>query len=90
MSERIRSLLDELVKDRETLASKSQPLKDKRVTLQDQIGPLEAEVRDLTEQIRDIEGEELVKLDKSIGSLHKALGAKSMSADSMNAPATEE
>lgn len=77
---RIRALLDSLVSEREALAKKSEPLKIKRSAVQAKVAPLDAEIRDLTKQIREIESDKLVKLDKSIGQLHKALGANALSA----------
>lgn len=81
--DRVRTLLAEITADRDALLAQSQPLKDKRRALQEQIAPLEAQVREYTQEIVNIETDELVKLDKQIGNLHKALGAKSMSAQSM-------
>jgi len=80
--EKVKALLAELKTDRDALAAKSQPLKDARRKLQEKTAPIDAEIRSLTMQIREIEGEELVKLDKSIGSLTRSLGARSLSAES--------
>lgn len=76
--DRVRKLLDEVTSERNALADQSEPLKVKRRALQEQIAPLEAEVRALTQEIVNIEKDDLYKLDKTIGQLHKALGAKSM------------
>lgn len=84
-NDQVRELLAALTTQRAELAAKSQPLRDKRTQIQEQIAPLDASVRELTDQIAAIEGADLVILDKQIGQLHRALGARSLSAAPMGA-----
>lgn len=88
-NDRIAALQAELQSERNALAAKSQPLRDKRSAIQAQVGPLEAQINELTEQIGAIEGNELVALDKQIGSLARANGAYSLSASGNNAQTPE-
>lgn len=87
--DRIATLQATLVAERAALAAKSQPLRDKRTSIQAQVAPLEAQVNELTEQIAAIEGSDLVALDKQIGALARAQGAKSLSASGNNAVVPE-
>lgn len=88
--DRIRALLAEFVAERDAILAESEPLKEKRRAVQAQMHPLEAQVRELTQQIVNIETDELVKLDKNIGNLSKSLGARSLSAQSMDNAQREE
>jgi len=84
-NDQVRTLLDALTAQRAELAAKSQPLRDKRAAIQEQVAPMEASIREITEQIAAIEGADIVTLDKQIGQLHRALGARSLSASPMGA-----
>lgn len=86
MATKVEDLLAALKVERDALAAKSQPLRDKRTSLQSQVAALEGPIIDLSEQIRTVEGDELFKLDRQIGQLTKALGARSLSAGSSTTP----
>lgn len=79
-NDKLKTVLASLKSEREQLAAKSEPLKAKRTALQEKMQPMEVEARELTKQIRAIEGGQLVTLDKQIGVIARALGAKSINA----------
>lgn len=82
MSDVIKETITKLVAQRTVIDAASAPLRAQRTALQEQSAPIDAQIRELTLKIREIEGAELVTLDRQIGTLHRSLGAQSMSASS--------
>lgn len=66
------------------LVKKVAPLRQKREELNAKVQPLEAELRGVNQQIKALEHPRLAELDNQLSGIAKAMGAKSITADSAN------
>jgi uncharacterized protein YlxW (UPF0749 family) len=83
--EQVKSLLETLKGQRAEVDAKMAPLVKRREQLQKKLQPLEDEMRDINTQVKALQGDELVALDKQISTLTRAIGsARVLQADSQS------
>lgn len=75
-------LFDKLKAERDAIEAKVAPLRAKRDALVGKMQPLEDEARALQAQIKEVQGERTFELDMQISALARALGARTLTAES--------
>lgn len=78
----VKALFEKLTAERAEIEAKVKPLRDKRTAIVGKLQPLEDQARELQIQIREIQGDRAFELDQEISKLARAMGARTLVAES--------